>query len=75
MTEKSMRRKLKRIWFHIDQLHNAMIDAHNKDLINYPDDKYREEGPCYTLNELRERVRKTTQKKIAEVITYVERFK
>lgn len=69
MTEKNMKKQLKRIWYHLDHLQSALNWAHHTALIKYPSDQYNELAPCYSMAELRERIRQTTKDKIAEVIT------
>lgn len=66
MTEKSMKKHLRRIYFHLEKLQNALTDAHNKELLMYKD--FTEESPCYSLFKCEERIHITTKDQIAKII-------
>lgn len=64
MTEKQMRRHLRRIWFHFRNLQSALNDAHNAELIKY--ETY-DQGPCKVLYEVRDRIFTTTEAQVARI--------
>ena len=66
MSEKSVKRHMHRIWFHLDRLQRALNDAHNADVIMYDD--YTTEAPCKAMDDLRERVRCTTNAQVAKAV-------
>lgn len=66
MTEKQMRKHLRRIYYHVDQLQRALTDAHNKELLMYKD--FTEESPCHSLFKCEERIHLTTKDQIAKII-------
>lgn len=68
MTEKSMRKMLHRIWYHYDQLSKALNVAHSKELISYPEGSYKENAPCASMWEVRQRIENTTKDRIASTI-------
>lgn len=66
MTEKAMRKHLRRIYFHLEKLQRALTDAHNKELLMYKE--FQEESPCYLLFKCQERIHLTTKEQIAKII-------
>lgn len=68
MTEKKVRAHMHRIWFHLDRLQAALNDAHNADVIVYPDGEYRDCAPCASMDELRKRIRLTTNEQVARAV-------
>lgn len=77
MTEKKIRKAIRRVWFHWYRLQNALNDAHIQEVIVYPQDKGEPPVPtcCDASWEVRERFEKWTSKKLAETIHQVERAK
>lgn len=65
MTEKKMRKQLRRIWFHFNQLQKALNESHNDGLICYAEWK---DGPCHHMGNIREAIKTTTKDSIAEII-------
>lgn len=71
MTEKQMRRHLFRIWYRWGKLQNALNDAHNAGLIEYPKDEngHWPKDTCCNLNwRLRESIEKYTKDRVAEIV-------
>ncbi len=66
MTEKKMRKLIKRFWYHRNQIRNVLNEMHRQDLIVYED--YGAEGPCWAVDQLDERLKKTTMKQIANIV-------
>lgn len=66
MTEKTVKRHMSRIWFHLDRLQVALNDAHLADVIAYDD--YKLEAPCAAMEDLRERIRCTTNTQVAKAV-------
>lgn len=50
------------------KLESALNDAHNADVIEYPSDKFADEAPCYLVYKLQDRIRKTTEKALAQAM-------
>jgi len=61
-TPKQVKEHYKRIKFHLYHLEQALNNAHDKEVVQYPPDKYSEESPCRMLAEVRNRIELTTQK-------------
>lgn len=55
--------RLRKRWF---ALQRALDDAHNADVIKYPEGTYNEQAPCWASWELRKRIDATTEKQRAE---------
>lgn len=68
MTEKQARQHLKRIWFHVHHLQNALNEAHWKDLIEYPKDTPYMDTCCGALNRLQGLVERYTNDNLAKII-------
>lgn len=67
-TPKQTRALYKRVRFHWWQLHKALNDAHNAEVIKYDSSKYGELAPCFSMGELKERIENTTLKARAEAL-------
>lgn len=65
---RQVRECMKRIIYHERHLSAALHDAHNKGVIEYDNGNYKDEGPCYSLSQVSERVRKTTDKALARAM-------
>jgi hypothetical protein len=66
MTEQKVRKHLHRIWFHWARLQKALNDAHNAEIIVYG--SYTDEGPCFSLYQLKDRLEATTKDAIAKTL-------
>jgi hypothetical protein len=67
-TPKQVREAYKRVDFYIWRLQAALTHAHNIDVIQYDQLKYNELAPCRSLAELRDRVRASTEKALAQAM-------
>lgn len=47
-------------------LQDALNEAHRDGVISYPDESYRDSGPCYSSFDLRDRILRTTKDARAE---------
>lgn len=60
-----MEKHLNAIWCHYQRLQYALNHAHSNNLISY--DNYRDEAPCAAMDELKNRIQKTTAKAISDL--------
>lgn len=67
-TPKQTREAYRKIIIYTRKLHAALCDAHRKGIIEYSDGKYQEEGPCYSLSQVRDRIDMTTEKALLNAI-------
>lgn len=67
-TPKQTRAVLRKIYYHMDKLQDALNQAHNMKVIDYPDepDSYTNHAPCKAASECRDRISKTTLKARAD---------
>ena len=67
-TPKQTRRVLRKIYYHMDKLQDALNEAHNMKVIDYPDEdnSYTKYAPCAAASECRDRISKTTLKSRAD---------
>lgn len=63
-TPKQTRDAIKRIRYCTHKLQSALNHAHNIKVIDYDPSTYMEDSPCKALEELRERVRRTTKEQV-----------
>ena len=61
-TPKSVRFHYKRLKRRLWLLEKALAEAHEADVIEYPDGNFAENAPCASASELRRRIEKTTEK-------------
>lgn len=64
-TPKQTRAVYKKIRFHLYHLRCALNQAHQMEVISYPNTEFREKAPCASLEELSNRIRLTTEKALA----------
>jgi len=64
-TPKQVREIMRKIYFHQDRLQRALNEAHEKEIISYPQDAYEEKAPCWATWEARRRIDATTEKAMA----------
>lgn len=69
MTERQMRKHLFRLWYRWEKLYDAMIDAQNAGLIDYPSGTPGGETCCSMHWKTREAIEKFTEKQIAKTVT------
>lgn len=66
MTKEKALKYLNSIWFHYEKLSIVLNRAHSEDLIDYKD--YVTEAPCAAMDQLKDRIEKTTSKKLTDLI-------
>lgn len=70
-TPKQTRRILRKIYYHTRHLQAALNEAHSREVIDYPNEEesYKKHAPCWAMDQLRDRIDKTTKDARAKVIT------
>lgn len=68
MTERQMKLLLKRFYYHHDKLQKVLNEAHERELISYPDGTYEDLAPCKSHWDTRGRFEDSTRDKISTII-------